>query len=112
MSVHKPAEKEEEYFARQEYERLRDVECEKKEKMAEEERANLQELHFMKCPKCGSDLVTVDYRDMKIDRCPCCEGVWLDKGELDTIAGMGQSLRKRLFEKFFEVKEWTPGPGL
>ena len=49
----KPTGKEEEYFARIEFERLRKIEEEKQAKLKKEERERLKELHYMKCPKCG-----------------------------------------------------------
>ncbi|MCK4910461.1 MAG: zf-TFIIB domain-containing protein, partial [Thermodesulfovibrionales bacterium] len=69
MSAHKPADHEAEYFAREEYERKKAIEEEKHEKMAEGEKAKLKEIHYMKCPKCGMDLVTIDYKGIQIDRC-------------------------------------------
>lgn len=36
----------------------------------------------MYCPKCQSiELKPITYRGVTIDKCPRCEGVWLDKGE-------------------------------
>ena len=39
----------------------------------------------MKCPRDGTPLKTVDRLGIQIDRCPECQGVWLDRGELDKI---------------------------
>jgi uncharacterized protein len=51
--VGKPSEREEEYFARMEFERKKKSEEEKQRKIAEGEKKKLKELHYMKCPKCG-----------------------------------------------------------
>ena len=40
----------------------------------------------MRCPKCGMQLVEIDYKGIKIDRCTGCTGVWLDAGELEQVA--------------------------
>ena len=48
--VQKPSEKEEEYFARLEFERKKKFEEEKHKKMAQEEKNRLKNLHFMRCP--------------------------------------------------------------
>lgn len=106
MSMHKPAEMEEEYFARQEYLRLKEIEEEKHRKLEEDEKARLKELHYMRCPKCGMNLVTIDYKGIQIDRCSSCIGVWLDQGELEAIAELEHPVKQRLFEKFFKVHEW------
>ena len=39
----------------------------------------------MLCPNCRVDLVMSERRGVEIDYCPKCRGVWLDRGELDTI---------------------------
>jgi Zn-finger nucleic acid-binding protein len=56
------------------------------------ERERLKALHFMKCPKCGMGLIEIDYRGIKVDKCSACEGVWLDSGELDAVAGLEKSV--------------------
>ena len=83
----KPSEQEEEYFARLEFERRKKDAEERGRKLAEEERRRLKDVHFMRCPKCGMELVEVGYRDIKVDRCTGCSGVWLDNGEMERVAG-------------------------
>ncbi|MEM9433618.1 MAG: zf-TFIIB domain-containing protein [Pseudomonadota bacterium] len=39
----------------------------------------------MLCPKCQVSLHMAVRRDVEIDYCPNCRGVWLDRGELDKI---------------------------
>lgn len=85
MSPNKPAEKEEEYFARLELQKKAKYIEEMRSKMAEEEKERLKELHQMHCPKCGSDLVEIEYKNVMIDKCPECEGVWFDCGELEQV---------------------------
>ncbi len=113
MSAHKPADQEDEYFARQEFERQKAIKEEKHKNMAEEEKDKLKELHHMKCPKCGMDLVTIDYKGIQIDRCSGCEGVWLDAGELEAVAELEHGTIGKLFSKVFKVKDDYPEhPGL
>ena len=113
MSAHKSADQEAEFFAREEYERQKAIEEEKHEKMAEGEKDKLKELHYMKCPKCGMDLVTIDYKGLQIDRCSGCEGVWLDCGELEALAELEHGAMGKLFTKVFKVKdEYSEHPGL
>jgi hypothetical protein len=81
----KPSSKEEEYFARQEVERRRKAAEERQSQLLAEERERARALHFMKCPKCGLDLEEIAFGDVRIDKCFGCEGLWLDKGELDSI---------------------------
>ena len=95
-----PSDKEAEYFARQEYEKQQKIEREKHEILKTAERAKLKELHFMRCPKCGMELIEIDYKGTKIDKCSECEGVWLDAGELETVARMEKSGIDKFFIAF------------
>ena len=95
----KPSEKEEEYFARMEFEKKKKIEEEKHKRLAEEEKKRLKLLHYMHCPKCGMELIEIDYKGIKIDECSECEGIWLDAGELETVA----KLEKTGLDKFFSI---------
>ncbi len=96
----KPTEKEEEYFARIEFEKKKKIEVEKHQKLAQEEKDKLKKLHFMRCPKCGMELIEIDYKNMKIDKCSECEGIWLDAGELEAIMKLEKTGLDRLFSVF------------
>ena len=39
----------------------------------------------MKCPACDSPMDEHLRHGVRIDHCPACGGVWLDKGELDRL---------------------------
>ena len=95
-------ENEEEYFIRLEFERAKKVEEELKKKMLEDERSSLKELHYMRCPKCGMQLIEIDYKGIKIDKCTECNGVWLDHGELEAIVNLDKSVISRLLSGFKE----------
>ena|SRR4030067_112264 len=98
--VWKPSEKEEEHFARLEFERKKKLEEERHKKLAEEEKKRLKELHYMKCPKCGMELIEIDYKGIRVDKCSECEGVWLDAGELETISRLEKTGLDNLFSIF------------
>ncbi len=95
----KPSEAEEEYYARHEFERKKKLEQEKRQKLEAAERERLKELHHMRCPKCGAQLVEIDYRGVAVDKCSSCFGVWLDAGELEMVS----ELDRRGLEKWFGV---------
>jgi Zn-finger nucleic acid-binding protein len=46
----------------------------------------------MSCPKCGAELIEVDYRVVKIDECSHCLGTWLDAGEFNTVSRLEMRL--------------------
>jgi uncharacterized protein len=98
----KPSEKEDEYFARMEFERKKKLEEEKQSKLARDEKERLKELHDMKCPKCGMGLIEIDYKGIKVDKCSGCEGVWLDAGELEAVAKLEKTGIDKLFSVFIK----------
>ena len=96
----KPSEQEEEYFARLEFEKRKKIEEEKQEKLAKEEKQRLKDLHYKKCPKCGMDLIEIDYKNIKVDKCSGCEGIWLDPGELEAVSRLEKTGIDKLFSVF------------
>lgn len=40
----------------------------------------------MRCPRCNSVLIVVEYHDIELDWCPQCEGLWFDSGEMELVA--------------------------
>src|SRR4030067_3852543 len=87
------------------FERRKIIEMEGQKSLAVEEKERIKALHFMKCPKCGMGLIEMDFRGIKVDKCSACEGVWLDAGELDAVAGLGENRLDGLFSAF---KRWPP----
>jgi uncharacterized protein len=83
----KPSTTEDEYFAREDAEKKRKIALEQQKKLAQGERDELKKLHYMHCPKCGMPLHTIRFRNIDIDRCFSCQGTWMDKGELEKVAG-------------------------
>ncbi|KSV16216.1 hypothetical protein DA01_05960 [Dehalococcoides mccartyi] len=39
----------------------------------------------MICPACSKDMLVVEYREIELDYCPACHGVWFDAGELGLL---------------------------
>ena len=77
----KPSKNEHEYFVRRDAELIK----ERRERLDEERSNQERSSHFNKCPRCGIDLTERDHNGAKIDQCPKCGGMWLDKGELEVI---------------------------
>jgi len=96
----KPTEQEEEYFVRMEFERKKKLEEESSGRLKEEEKKKLKELHHMRCPKCGMELIEIDYKGIKIDKCSECEGIWLDAGELEAVSKLEKTVLDKLFSVF------------
>lgn len=64
------------------------------------------ELH---CPNCENHLlaqsVELDGSKVEIDRCGKCSGVWLDKGEAETILQIGEKMQRVLDAEKAKAKE-------
>src|SRR4051812_42809817 len=100
MSNQKPSSSEEEYFAIQEALDRHRLAVKKREELAAEERERRRIEHYMKCPKCGTDLQSILFRGMTTDRCFNCHGTWLDAGELEALAGKGGDVVSRIVDLF------------
>jgi hypothetical protein len=77
----KPSRNEDEYFAKQNAELIREMRA----KLDSERKKAERSAHTNKCPHCGGDLKEQHVEDVKIDQCQDCSGVWLDSGELDQL---------------------------
>lgn len=99
----KPHNKEEEFFYQQELEKKRKVALEEQMRQQEEERQRLKELHWMRCPKDGSQLIETEFRGVKVDVCATCNGMWLDAGELEEVSRAETGFVGGLV-KFFKAK--------
>ena len=76
-----PTRNEEEYFARENAEVIKQMRALLDEQRREVERRE----HFMKCQKCGGDLIERDFQNVKVDACAACHGIWIDQGEIDLM---------------------------
>jgi Zn-finger nucleic acid-binding protein len=61
------------------------------------------------CSSCGVFLLKQDVKyegeHVEIDRCGTCGGIWLDKGEVDTIMKIGEKLQPLLDAEKAKAKE-------
>ncbi len=96
----KPSSSEDEYFARQEAQRIRQTAEERQANLQAEERETARALHYMKCPKCGMQLEEIAFGDVRVDKCFSCEGLWLDNGELEVLRGKESGFVGKLLNVF------------
>ncbi len=101
MTVDKPSDREEEFFLKLDQKRISQIRSELDKKRSEEDRQKRKKVHWMKCPKCGSDLQEINYQNVVIDTCIECNGIWLDCGELNLLTEGQAKLTKRFFNKLF-----------
>ena len=101
MTQNKPSDKEDEYFIKldaQKIAKMRDDLDKKREQDAKHQR---KEAHWMKCPKCGSDLQENNYQNVMIDICSECKGIWLDHGELELLVHGQTKVTKGFLNRLF-----------
>ena len=41
----------------------------------------------MICPACKAQMIVVEYKQIELDYCPTCNGVWFDADELELLLG-------------------------
>jgi ribosomal protein L37AE/L43A len=105
----KPSNVEDEYFAREDVEHLHRLAVKASQEMAAKEKEDLKKLHHMHCPKCGMDLHTLRRGQVEVDTCFNCQGVWLDKGKLETLMTDHERNGSRLMEAVLNIfQRWTP----
>lgn len=46
------------------------------------------------------ELIEIDYKKIKVDKCSECDGIWLDAGELETISKLEKTGLDKLFSVF------------
>ena len=59
----------------------------------------LRDLHWMKCPKCGQDMKSLEIESIEVDQCTGCEGIYFDAGELDELLLKKAEERKSFFRR-------------
>ncbi len=89
---------EDEYFVKQDAEAIREYRARLDAERLQTERKS----HFMKCPKCGSDLEEKRMGSVAVDSCPECKGLWLDAGELELVRQVRDSDHPGLVEDFLD----------
>lgn len=92
---------EDEYFHREDQERLRKLKERQDAERAEADKKALRELHLNHCGKCGTKMQTQLFRGVEIDLCPSCGAVLLDPGELESLVGKDQGGQATWFTDFF-----------
>lgn len=79
-----------------------------REQQTAEEQRRLEELrkrHWMHCPKCGHDMTEQDLQGIKVDVCGRCEGIFFDRGELETLVSKKAEERRGFFRRLVGLKD-------
>ena len=90
---------ENEYIYRQEKEQIEKLRGAAREKL-------IREYCHNRCPKCGETIQPMTFRDVPLDKCPGCGGVWLGPQDFKIFA---EKDHRTWFDKWF-LEEGKPLP--
>ncbi|HTN53323.1 MAG TPA: zf-TFIIB domain-containing protein, partial [Anaeromyxobacter sp.] len=76
---------EDEFFAKEDVEKKRKLSLQLAKQLAADEKKRLRDLHHLHCPKCGMKMEEVRFRNLDVDVCFSCNGIFLDQGELEHL---------------------------
>ena len=57
---------------------------------------------WLQCPQCSEEMSKIIVRNLILDKCPSCGGIWLERGEVDLLkqaleGGGGSGLATGMF---------------
>ncbi|HEV8362230.1 MAG TPA: zf-TFIIB domain-containing protein [Gemmatimonadaceae bacterium] len=96
----KTSRNEDEYFAKHDADLIKSQRARLDRERASAERKS----HYMRCPKCGGQLVETEFHHIKIDKCPDCKGIWFDNGEVEMLEHVDQSNVRQFMRSMFGLK--------
>ena len=94
-----PSENEEEYFKLQELRKIQKLRKAAAAETEQKEKKRLKELHWLRCPKCGMELAEVEHRQVNVDACFACGGMFLDQGEIEKILGQVEQKERGFLDR-------------
>src|SRR5437764_10409424 len=85
MTIEKASNQEDEYFVREDAERLRKLHAEEQSRLKQSEKDALRKQHAGRCANCGALMVPEQISGATILHCPACGGAFLDRAQWDFI---------------------------
>src|SRR5438067_10860522 len=85
MTIERPSNFEDEYFARENAERLRKLHYEEQKRLRQSEKDALRALHAGRCSQCGALMVPEDAGGVRIFHCPACGGALPGKSTWECV---------------------------
>jgi uncharacterized protein len=85
MTTEKPSTPEDEYFVREDAERIRKLHKEEQARLQQSEKDALRRQHAGRCSNCGALMVPERVAGATILHCPACGGAFLDRTSWEFI---------------------------
>ena len=76
---------EQRYFHEKDLELLKKKRAELDDKRAVQQKVEAAHGHWMKCPKCGKNMIEIEMDEILVDKCESCQGIYFDAGELELL---------------------------
>jgi protein-arginine kinase activator protein McsA len=90
---------EDEYFAKEDVEKLRKLHKEQMRGIAPAQREEMKKLHASRCPNCGMEMKALpEYQGIKLLRCFECNGVFLEHTDLGKLKKHHESKDHKVVE--------------
>lgn len=84
---------------------------EEKERSSQSAEAQARrDLHWRKCPKCGSDMKVETISGIEVEKCSSCEGIFFDRGEIEQLLLKHDSERRGFFRRLMGFGEEASKP--
>jgi uncharacterized protein len=77
---------EEEYFAKEQAQRLKSQALSKVQSLQDHERRVLKEKHWMRCPRCGMELQSLLFKGVTMNKCFSCHTICFDEDSFERIS--------------------------
>ena len=90
MSTAKPSRLEDEYFVREDAERIRQLHYQEIRRLKEHEKEERRRQHQGYCPECGMLLVPEKIGDIVLHHCPSCGGAFLPRSSWEVLHKAGE----------------------
>jgi hypothetical protein len=108
MTTPNPLKTEAQWFYEREREIIEEQHREREKRLAEllkaeedERTIKLREAHWLKCPKCGHDMKSLQLEGIELEQCTFCEGIYFDRGELDSFLMRRTAQRFKFYRRLF-----------
>ncbi len=88
------------YFLREESVSKHKLQTQSERKQKKDVDDQLKALHYMKCPKCGHDLVKKRLSYIDVDQCSSCGVLVLEPGDIDRFIAEEKSVLKAFIDFF------------
>jgi len=99
-----PMKSEDEWFAKYEIQLIRDAKRKREQTKSIEEKRAEKPSNYLLCPIDAAKLDAKEIKEVEINICPVCEGIWLDRGELEDLIVAHDEDKKGFFRRLLGLE--------